>query len=120
MSDSTDLRALLGDRYDEVLTAATKASLFAMPHLPIGIEGHEVMTRAALAAVLPEFLTKLAEAEDRARRFAQRLSQVSTQLTPALAAESIQQRAEAWDEGFLAWQHDGPDAAPNPYREAGR
>lgn len=51
-----DLRALLGDKYDEVLTKATKRALFNYPNLPIGIPEHEALAGQALAAVLPDLL----------------------------------------------------------------
>ena len=53
----TDLRAILGDdRYDEVLTKATKRALFNYPNLPISIPEHEALAAQALAAVLPDLL----------------------------------------------------------------
>ena len=52
----TDLRALLGDRCDEVLTKATKRALFNYPNLPISIPEHEALAAQALAAVLPDLL----------------------------------------------------------------
>ena len=55
----TDLRALLGDdRYDEVLTKATKRALFNYPNLPISIVEHEALAAQALAAVLPDLLAE--------------------------------------------------------------
>ena len=51
-----DLRALLGDRYEEVLTKATKRALFNYPNLPISIPEHEALAAQALAAVLPDLL----------------------------------------------------------------
>ena len=52
----TDLRALLSDRHDEVLTKATKRALFNYPNLPISIPEHEALAAQALAAVLPDLL----------------------------------------------------------------
>ena len=53
----TGLRAFLGDdRYDEVLTKATKRALFNYPNLPISIVEHEALAAQALAAVLPDLL----------------------------------------------------------------
>ena len=52
----SDLRGILGDRYDEVLTKATKRALFNYPNLPISIVEHEALAAQALAAVLPDLL----------------------------------------------------------------
>ena len=52
----SDLRGILGDRYDEVLTKATKRALFNYPNLPISIPEHEALAAQALAAVLPDLL----------------------------------------------------------------
>ena len=63
----TDLRALLGDdRYDEVLTKATKRALFNYPNLPISIVEHEALAAQALAAVLPDLLAEAWEEGQRA------------------------------------------------------
>ena len=52
----SDLRGILGDRYEEVLTKATKRALFNYPNLPISIPEHEALAAQALAAVLPGLL----------------------------------------------------------------
>ena len=52
----SNLRGILGDRYDEVLTKATKRALFNYPNLPISIPEHEALAAQALAAVLPDLL----------------------------------------------------------------
>ena len=54
----TDLRAMLGDRYDDVIIKATKRALFNYPNLPIGIEQHEALAGQALHAVLPDLLAQ--------------------------------------------------------------
>jgi len=59
------LRGLLGDRYEAVITRATKRALFAFPHLPLSIVTHGHLAEEALAAVLPDLL---AEAWDEGRR----------------------------------------------------
>ena len=41
-----DLRAMLGERYDDVLIKATKRALLNYPNLPISIEQHEALNRA--------------------------------------------------------------------------
>ena len=50
------MRGILGDKYDEVLTKATKRALFNYPNLPISIAEHEALAAQALAAVLPDLL----------------------------------------------------------------
>ena len=54
----TDLRELLGDRYDDVIIKATKRALFNYPNLPIGIEQHKALAGQALHAVLPDLLAQ--------------------------------------------------------------
>ena len=83
----TDLRALLGDRYDEVLTKATKRALFNYPNLPISIVEHEALAAQALAAVLPDLL-----------------------------AEAWEEGHLAGHEDARAVQPTYPDPTPNPYR----
>ena len=53
----TNLRAMLGDRHDQIIEAAKRA-LFNYPNLPIGIEQHEALAGQALAAVLPDLLAQ--------------------------------------------------------------
>lgn len=85
----TDLRALLGDdRYDEVLTKATKRALFNYPNLPISIVEHEALAAQALAAVLPELL-----------------------------ADVWDEGYHAGHEDARAVQPTYPDPTPNPYRQ---
>ena len=129
----TDLRALLGDRYDEVLTKATKRALFNYPNLPISIVEHEALAAQALAAVLPDLLaeanTRAEDAEAKARRFANLLGNNAKALNDALPREVLRQKAAAWDEGYTRGFYDreqlSPDmpgrdasegATPNPYR----
>lgn len=54
----SDLRAMLGDRYDDVIIKATKRALLNYPNLPIGIPQHEALAGQALAAVLPDLLAQ--------------------------------------------------------------
>ena len=123
-----DLRALLGDRYDEVLTKATKRALFNYPNLPISIVEHEALAAQALAAVLPDLLaeanTRAEDAEAKARRFANLLGDNAKALNDALPREVLRQKAEAWDEGYHAGHEDAravqptyPDPTPSPYRQ---
>ena len=56
----SDLRAMLGDRYDDVIIKATKRALLNYPNLPISIPQHEALAGQALAAVLPDLLDQLA------------------------------------------------------------
>ena len=126
--DDADLRALLGDRYDEVLTKATKRALFNYPNLPISIVEHEALAAQALAAVLPDLLaeanTRAEDAEAKARRFANLLGDNAKALNDALPREVLRQKAEAWDEGYHAGHEDAravqptyPDPTPSPYRQ---
>ena len=64
-----DLRAMLGDRYHDVIIKATKRALFNYPNLPIDIEHHEALAGQALAAVLPDLL---AQAWDEGHRASER------------------------------------------------
>ena len=130
-----DLRAILGDdRYDEVLTKATKRALFNYPNLPISIAEHEALAAQALAAVLPDLLAeanaRAEDAEAKARRFANLLGNNAKALNATLPAEVVRQKAEAWDEGYTRGFYDreqlSPDmpgrdasegATPNPYRQ---
>ena len=54
----TNLRAMLGDRYHDVIIKATKRALLNYPNLPISIEQHEALAGQALHAVLPELLAQ--------------------------------------------------------------
>ena len=54
----TELRDLLGDRYDDVIIKATKRALLNYPNLPISIPQHEALAGQALAAVLPGLLAQ--------------------------------------------------------------
>ena len=53
-----ELRAMLGDRYDDVIIKATKRALLNYPNLPISIPQHEALAGQALAAVLPDLLAQ--------------------------------------------------------------
>ena len=118
----TDLRALLGDdRYDEVLTKATKRALFNYPNLPISIPEHEALAAQALAAVLPDLLaeanTRAEDAEAKARRFANLLGNNAKALNDVLPREALRQKAEAWDDGYRLGKSD---AAVNAVRVDGQ
>ena len=117
----TDLRAILGDRYDEVLTKATKRALFNYPNLPISIVEHEALAAQALAAVLPDLLaeanTRAEGAEAKARRFANLLGNNAKALNDVLPAEVLRQKAAAWDEGYRLGKSD---AAVNAVRVDGQ
>ena len=89
----TDLRAMLGGRYDDVLIKATKRALLNYPNLPISIEQHEALAGQALAAVLPDLL---AEAWDQGHRASERDWEMAYDLTTP-------------DEDRQPW--------PNPYRQ---
>ena len=54
----TNLRAMLGDRYHDVIIKATKRALLNYPNLPISIPQHEALAGQALAAVLPDLLAQ--------------------------------------------------------------
>ena len=54
----TNLRAMLGDRYDDVIIKATKRALLNYPNLPISRPQHEALAGQALAAVLPDLLAQ--------------------------------------------------------------
>ena len=54
----TNLRAMLGDRYHDVIIKATKRALFNYPNLPISRPQHEALAGQALAAVLPDLLAQ--------------------------------------------------------------
>ena len=54
----SDLRAMLGDRYDDAIIKATKRALLNYPNLPISIPQHEALAGQALAAVLPDLLAQ--------------------------------------------------------------
>ena len=117
----TDLRTILGARYDEVLTKATKRALFNYPNLPISIVEHEALAAQALAAVLPDLLAeanaRAVDAEARARRFANLLGDNSKALNNVLPREVLRQKAEAWDEGHRLGKSD---AAVNAVRVDGQ
>ena len=123
----TDLRTILGDdRYDEVLTKATKRALFNYPNLPISIVEHEALAAQALAAVLPELLAeanaRAEDAEAKARRFANLLGNNAKTLNDTLPREVLRQKAAAFDECTRAWEaylSGTSDNVPplNPYRQ---
>ena len=54
----TNLRAMLGDRYHDVIIKATKRALLNYPNLPISRPQHEALAGQALAAVLPGLLAQ--------------------------------------------------------------
>lgn len=107
MTEPTNLRALLGDRYDAVMQAACGCDGTRLPHCyecgdstwdhecPDPVPCRHRGAGAVLARVLPGLL---AEARN-------------------------QGRAEGWDEGYHAGHEDAravqatyPEPTPNPYR----
>ena len=142
----TDLRAILGDRYDEVIAKVCLAATYgwhdatcpesrdcpwrdlhstSAPAVFAGPVGASALV--ALAAVLPDLLaeanTRADEAEAKARRFANLLGNNAKALNDVLPREVLRQKAEAWDEGYdvgfdeaRAVQANWPARTPNPYR----
>ena len=123
----TDLRALLGDKYDQVIQKAADAmdevfldrALDVYPWLA-------PEAAAALAAVLPDLLaeanTRAEDAEAKARRFANMLANYNNEINATLPAEVVRQKAAAWDECTRAWEaylSGTSDNVPplNPYRQ---
>ena len=100
----TDLSALLGDKYDDVIESAARAHA--------GIEpGDDWPTNAALGGSL----TGTRDDEYRAG--------MREQATDILAAVLPEPLAAAWDEGHQAGHEDAravqstyPEPTPNPYR----
>ena len=144
----TDLRAILGDKYDETIEKASRAYImssedgadfwpmwveFADSDRPDGDEG-EVYTReivadtrrdmaTALAAVLPDLLaeanTRADDAEAKARRFANLLGNNAKALNDELPREVLRQKAAAWDEGYTRGFYDRERLSPDmPGRDA--
>lgn len=100
----TDLRAILGDKYDATLERATSAG---PAYLKLVHDStRRTIAEAALAAVLPDLLdeanTRPEDAEAKARRFANLLGNNAKALNDVLPRELLRQKAEAWDEGWNA------------------
>ena len=123
----TDLRALLGDKYDETIEKAVEA-LYDECGRPLSCSKHGHMDEAvsALAAVLPDLLaeanTRAEDAEAKARRFANMLANYNNEINATLPAEVVRQKAAAWDECTRAWEaypSGTSDNVPplNPYRQ---
>ena len=119
----TDLRALLGDKYDDVMFRAMSA-VASQPHN----KPYTMLERVAdtLAAVLPDLLaeanTRAEDAEAKARRFANMLANYNNEINATLPAEVVRQKAAAWDECTRAWEaypSGTSDNVPplNPYRQ---
>ena len=124
----SDLRALLGDRYDDVIrtfvdatsdepdyfgcsccTSTTEADEERTGHSWSDDHAAPAARMAAhdgLAAVLPDLLAaanaRAEDAEANARRFANLLGDNAKALNDALPREVLRQKAAAWDEGHLA------------------
>ena len=120
----TDLRALLGDKYDDVMQAACGCSGTRLPHCyecsdstwdhecPGPVPCTHRAAGAVLAAVLPDLLaeasTRAEDAEAKARRFANLLGNNAKALNDVLPREVLRQKAEAWDEGHRTPWKRGP------------
>ena len=119
----TDLRALLGDKYDDVIARAGAAlhdDDYPGERRCDLCEEHAART---IAAVLPDLLaeanTRADEAEAKARRFANLLGNNAKALNDVLPREVLRQKAEAWDEGVGACARSHGHLRPmdtNPYR----
>ena len=135
----TDLRALLGDKYDDVIEKVLEAIACATDYLGCGCctgydydeavkrTGHDerpyMAAHDALAAVLPDLLaeanTRADDAEAKARRFANLLGNNAKALNDVLPREVLRQKAEAWDEGYTRGFYDRERLSPDmPGRDA--
>ena len=137
-----DLRAILGDKYDDTIEKVLDAIAREVDYLGCGCctgydydeavkrTGHEGRTymaaHDALAAVLPDLLAaanaRAEDAEAKARRFANLLGNNAKALNDTLPREVLRQKAAAWDEGAdFVTRHPGMSAeyarAANPYRQ---
>ena len=133
----TDLRALLGDRYDDVMQAACGCDGTRFPHCyecsdstwdhecPGPVPCTHRAAGAVLARVLPDLLaeanTRAEDAEAKARRFANLLGNNAKALNDVLPREVLRQKADAWDEAVASMRYE--DGTPvqlvsvvNPYR----
>ena len=119
----SDLRALLGDKYADVMLRAMSA-VASQPHN----KPYTMLERVAdtLAAVLPDLLaeanTRAEDAEAKARRFANMLANYNNEINATLPAEVVRQKAAAWDECTRAWEaylSGTSDNVPplNPHRQ---
>ena len=134
-----DLRALLGDKYDDTIEKARLAiedELIEYRDMGIFVPNNNGLTvndrdgshngirrmstamgvETALAAVLPDLLaeanTRADEAEAKARRFANLLGNNAKALNDVLPREVLRQKAEAWDEGHHAGHEDARAVQP--------
>jgi hypothetical protein len=126
----SDLRTILGDKYDDVIEKASEAIEGEVDYLGCGCctsydydeavkrTGHDVRAYMAahdvLAAVLPDLLaeanTRAEEAEAKARRFANLLANYGNAINATLPAEVVRQKAAAWDEGHKTpWKREPDD-----------
>ena len=133
----TDLRTILGDRYDDTIEKVADAIGGDTDYLGCGCctsydydeavkrTGHDTRAYMAahdvLAAVLPDLLaeanTRAEGAEAKARRFANLLGNNAKALNDGLPREVLRQKAEAWDEGYRLGKSD---AAVNAVRVDGQ
>ena len=134
----TDLRAILGDKYGDVMQAACGCDGTRVPHCfecsdstwdhecPGPVPCTHRAAGAILARVLPDLLaeanTRAEDAEAKARRFANLLANYNNVINATLPREVLRQKADAWDEGYHAGHEDAravqptyPDPTPNPY-----
>lgn len=115
----TDLRAILGAKYDDTIEKVAGAIAGETDYLGCGCctgydydeavkrTGHEeranMAAHDALAAVLPDLLAaanaRAEDAEAKARRFANLLGNNAKALNDTLPAEVLRQKAAAFDEG---------------------
>ena len=122
----TDLRAILGDKYDAVMQTACGCNGTRLPHCfecadstwdhecPDPVPCEHRAAKRTLAAVLPDLLaeanTRAEEAEAKARRFANLLGSNAKALNDTLPREVLRQKADAWDEGYRLGKADAAAA----------
>ena len=138
----TDLRAILGAKYDDTIEKVAGAIAGDPNYLGCGCctgydydeavkrTGHDVRAymaaHDALAAVLPDLLAeanaRAEDAEAKARRFANLLGNNAKALNDVLPREVLRQKAAAFDECTRAWEaylSGTSDNVPplNPYQQ---
>ena len=139
----SDLRGILGDKYDDTIEKVREAIGGEVDYLGCGCctgynydesvartgedERQRMAAHDALAAVLPDLLAeanaRAEDAEAKARRFANLLGNNAKALNDVLPREVLRKKAEAWDEGYDAGFDDArnvqaswPARTPSPYR----
>ena len=124
----TDLRALLGAKYDETIEKAARAlsERWNFMHTNESLGRQRMLADFTLAAVLPDLLAeankRADDAEAKARRFANMLGNNAKALSDTLPREVLRQKAAAFDECTHAWEaylSGTSDNVPplNPYRQ---